>query len=59
MAGPLLSGRTIMSDMKQNNMQKPEKSEICMLFEMFLLFFPSEEVKEKARDPNCQNSLLV
>lgn len=43
-----------MNDMKQKNMQKAKQSQIRMLFETSLPFFPSEEVKEKGGDLNCQ-----
>lgn len=36
-------------------MQKLKKSQISMLFEMFLPFFLTKEV---TRDVNCQNSLI-
>lgn len=34
-----------MNDTKQKNMQKPEKSQIRMLLEISLPYFPPEEVK--------------
>lgn len=44
------SGRTIMNDMKQQNMQKPKKSQLWMLFEMSLPFFPLQRRRKKREE---------
>lgn len=42
-----------MNDTRQKNLHKPKKSQIWLLYQMSLPFFPSEEVKEKGGDLNC------